>query len=106
MVAARVAATLAMWAVGCSPRCSSTGALVGRFTAPLAAQYTFSTTGSNYDTVMSLFSDCATQLTCNDDTVGLTSQVVRNMAAGEVVLVLVDGYNGATGNWTLNITSP
>ncbi len=77
------------------------------FTAPLAAQYTFNTDGSNYDTVMALFSDCATQLACDDDSgVGTQSQIVRNLAAGEVVLILVDGFNGSTGAWTLNISSP
>ena len=78
-----------------------------RFVAPAAAQYTFNTNGSGYDTVMSLFSDCATQLACDDDSgVGTQSLLVRNMAAGEVILILVDGFNGATGAWTLNITSP
>jgi hypothetical protein len=56
---------------------------------------------------MSLFSDCATQLACDDDSgIGTQSQIVRNLVAGEVVLILIDGYSGATGNWTLNITSP
>ncbi|MBK8234101.1 MAG: hypothetical protein IPK74_00960 [Deltaproteobacteria bacterium] len=79
---------------------------VVRFTATATASYTFTTVGSAYDTVLSLWSDCATQLVCNDDTNGLQSQVQRNMVAGETVLVLVDGYNGATGNWNLNVTSP
>ena len=91
------------------PTCGAGNALdrVIRFQAPAAGQYTFTTAGSAYDTILALFSDCATQLACNDDTGGTAqSQLVRNMAANEVVLILVDGYNGATGNWTLNITSP
>jgi hypothetical protein len=92
-----------------NPSCGAGDALdeVLRFVAPAAGQYTFSTAGSTYDTILALFSDCATQLACNDDANGtLQSQLVRNMAAGEVVLILVDGYNGATGDWVLNITSP
>jgi len=76
-----------------------------RFTAPAAAQYTFDTFGSAYDTVLSVWSDCATQSSCNDDTGGLQSEVVLNLAQGQAVIVLVDGYNGATGNWVLNIAS-
>lgn len=76
-----------------------------RFTAPAAAQYTFDTFGSSYDTVLSVWSDCATETSCNDDTGGLQSQVILNLAQGQAVIVLVDGYNGATGNWVLNITS-
>jgi hypothetical protein len=77
------------------------------FTAPAAGQYTFNTNGSTYDTLLSLLSNCTTELACDDDSgIGTQSLLVRNMAAGEVILILVDGYNGATGNWTLNITSP
>jgi len=76
-----------------------------RFTAPAAAQYTFDTFGSAYDTVLSVWSDCATQTSCNDDTGGLQSEVVLNLAQGQAVIVLVDGYNGATGNWVLNVAS-
>ncbi|MBX7081615.1 MAG: hypothetical protein K1X88_20605 [Nannocystaceae bacterium] len=80
---------------------------VVQFTAPAAAQYTFSTNGSTYDTVMSLFSDCATELACDDDNgIGTQSLLVRNMAAGEVVLIVVDGFGGGAGNWVLNISSP
>lgn len=76
-----------------------------RFTAPAAGQYTFDTFGSGYDTVLSVWSDCATETLCNDDTGGLQSQVVLDLAQGQAVLVLVDGYNGASGNWVLNISA-
>lgn len=77
-----------------------------RFTAAAAAQYTFDTVGSGFDTVLSVWSDCSTETSCNDDTVGLQSQVVLNLAQGQAVLVVVDGYNGASGDWVLNIASP
>lgn len=76
-----------------------------RFVAPAAAQYTFDTFGSSYDTVLSVWSDCSTQTSCNDDSGVLQSEVILNLAQGEAVIVLVDGYNGATGNWVLNVTS-
>lgn len=77
-----------------------------RFAAPAAAQYTFDTFGSSYDTVLSIWSDCSTELVCNDDAVGFQSQLVRNLGQGEVVLLVVDGYNGAVGDWVLNVSSP
>lgn len=77
------------------------------FTAPAAGSYTISTNGSTYDTVMAVFSDCATQIACDDDSgVGTQSLLVLNLAAGQTILIAVDGFNGATGNWNLNITSP
>jgi hypothetical protein len=76
-----------------------------RFTAPAAASYTFDTFGSGYDTVLSVWSDCSTQTACNDDSGVLQSQLVVDLAQGQAVLVLVDGYSGATGDWVLNIAS-
>lgn len=74
-----------------------------RFTAPAAASYTFDTFGSGYDTVLSVWSDCSTESACNDDSGVLQSQLVVDLAQGQAVLILVDGYNGATGDWVLNI---
>ncbi len=88
------------------PSCGSGNALdqAIRFTAPVASTYTFDTFGSGFDTVLSVWSDCSTESVCNDDTGGLQSQVAIDLAAGQAVLVLVDGYNGATGDWVLNIS--
>lgn len=75
------------------------------WTAPSAALWTFSLVGSSYDTLLTLQSpDCGgTELACNDDFSGLQSELSTNLAMGETVLVVVDGYNGATGNYTLAI---
>jgi hypothetical protein len=78
------------------------------FTAGGAGNYTFDTVGSDYDTKLSVWSDCATQLSCNDD-IGfpnLQSSITQNLAAGQTVAVAVGGYNGGTGNWVLNISGP
>lgn len=80
---------------------------VFRWVAPAAGQYTFNTNGSMYDTVLALYSDCATQLQCDDDSGTDTQSLLsRNLAAGQVVLIVVDGFNTQTGNYILNITSP
>ena len=42
-------------------------------------------------------------MVCNDDFVGLQSQVTLAMAAGQQVLIAMSGYAGSTGNWVLNI---
>jgi hypothetical protein len=88
--------------------CGAGGAVdrVLRFIAPATATFQFDTFGSNYDTVLALYSDCdaLTELGCNDDTGGLQSQVNLPMTAGDQVLVDVSGFGGATGDWILNIT--
>jgi hypothetical protein len=86
--------------------CGGTGGNdhVVTFTAPAAAMYTFDTFGSAYDTKLGLYSDCMSELYCNDDTGGLQSQLVIGMGAGQAVLVVIDGYDGSTGAWVLNIT--
>jgi hypothetical protein len=86
--------------------CGSNGAVdyVLRFIAPAAATYQFDTVGSGYDTVLSLHDACGgAAVACNDDAVGLQSQLSHPMAAGQQVLIAVSGYAGSTGNWTLNI---
>ncbi len=55
------------------------------------------------------------QVACNDDTSGCTtsepsdhhaSRAAVNVAAGETYFIVVDGYNGASGAYTLTITPP
>lgn len=77
------------------------------FTAPAAGTYTFDTFGSGYDTKLVLYADCMSELFCNDDAGGgVQSQLAVNMGAGQDVLVVIDGYEGSTGPWVLNITPP
>lgn len=77
------------------------------FTAPDDASYTFTTFGSGYDTKLSLHAaDCTSEIACNDDAGGgLQSQLQLDMTAGQRVLIVVDGYNGATGDWTLEVSA-
>lgn len=78
-----------------------------QFTAAAAGSYTFDTAGSPGDTILSVIDGCGgPELDCNDDTVGLTSEVTLMMAAGQTVIIVVDGYGGEIGPFTLNISSP
>jgi hypothetical protein len=89
-----------------------------RWRAPSAGAWRFDTAGSGYDTVLHLRDgDCAgPELACADD-VGAgdyTSQLTATLRAGQVVTVVVSGFNGrpeaagalpagGVGRWVLNI---
>jgi hypothetical protein len=76
-----------------------------QFTAPVAGNFSFDTFGSPFDTMLAVLDGCGgNELTCNDDTMDLQSQVTVNLGAGQAVIIVVDGYGGATGPFTLNIT--
>ncbi|MBC8074321.1 MAG: hypothetical protein IAG13_38735 [Deltaproteobacteria bacterium] len=86
--------------------CASEGAdTVFVWTAPAAASYTFSLAGSDYDTLLTVQSpDCGgAELACNDDSGTLQSSLDLALAADQTVLVVVDGYNVNSGNFTLSI---
>jgi hypothetical protein len=90
-----------------TPSCGSSTAedFSFEFEASVAGEYTFSTDGSAYDTVLSLhqISDCLTEIACDDDTVGRASEILYTMAAGEKIIVNVDGYAANVGAFTLSI---
>ncbi|MCA9709360.1 MAG: hypothetical protein KDK70_26195 [Myxococcales bacterium] len=77
------------------------------FTAPAAGIFIFDTFGSVYDTKLALFADCdpLSEIVCNDDTGGLQSEVQLDMMAGQTVYVVIDGFDGSTGQYVLNITA-
>ncbi len=84
------------------------------FTATVAGVHTFDAIGSDYDTVLSAFLDCGgSEIICNDDFGGNPlcggfecSQLDVNLAVGQTVIISVAGFEGATGNWVLNVTEP
>lgn len=64
---------------------------------------------ANYDTKISVFSGTCSNLNCidgNDDTGGfLCSTVSWNTTSGELYYIMVHGFDGAEGNFTLALTA-
>ena len=58
-----------------------------------------------YDTVL-FVQDAAcggSELACNDDFFGLQSSVSVNLTQDQTVMIVVSGFQGNSGNFTLNI---
>jgi hypothetical protein len=94
-----------------TPTCASSSSapeVAYTWTAPWTANYTFTTHGSNFDTVLEVrpYNDTSASLGCNDDSGGsLQSSVTTHLTAGQTVYVIVDGYGASCGTSQLNITS-
>lgn len=80
------------------------------WTAPSSDTYTFDTVGSAFDTILYLRQgDCTgIDLLCNDDIDTASNMVASRvrllLSAGQRVTIVVDGYNGANGPFSLSIT--
>ena len=77
------------------------------YTAPASGQIDISTAGSNFDTLLAVYSgsslNALTVVASNDDTkTNQTSAVSFAAVAGQTYHIAVDGYGNATGNLTLN----
>ena len=72
-----------------------------RFTAPASGALTANTFGSNYDTILAVYSgSCGTLIptsTCNDDTGGAQSRVSFQATAGTTYYFLVTSYANVGG---------
>lgn len=76
------------------------------FTAPAAGLYQIDTEGSSFDTVLYVLNgDCSgSQIGCSDDSSGGThSRVNVNLAAGQQIVIIVDGTGVASGDYVVNI---
>jgi|GEM_PF-5415064 len=79
------------------------------FTVPADGTYIFDTIGSDFDTVLSLWTGAAHPLTpvpgaCNDDAVGAQSLIQIALTAGTTIYARASGYNtGQTGNLVFNV---
>jgi hypothetical protein len=75
------------------------------WSAPRAGRYAFSTEGSGFDTILSLRrGGCeGSEIVCNDDALDLSSSFVVELEAGELVTAMVDGFDGASGPFSLGI---
>lgn len=80
------------------------------WTAPSSGDWTFDTIGSDFDTMLAVFDgECVgptDRLACNDDSEGLLSSVTVTLDAGQVITVVVAGFDARTGDYVLNITGP
>jgi hypothetical protein len=79
------------------------------WTPPAAGEWTFDTFSSELDTMIAVFDgECSTaadRLACNDDSSGLQSSVTVALDEGQVITVVVAGFEARTGNYVLNINS-
>lgn len=82
-----------------------------RWTAPTSQFTTITTVGSDFDTVLSVYTGTAvnalTEIGCNDDVPGgvYSSEVTFSAVAGTTYRIAVDGYSGAEGNIVLNLAA-
>ena len=79
------------------------------WTAPSSGVWTISTIGSSFDTVLGVYTGTAVNslvVVASDDEAGgnFTSRCVFNAVAGTTYQIAVDGFGGAQGNITLNIS--
>lgn len=79
------------------------------FTAPQDGEFTFSTDGSDFDTVLYVLDgeDCTgPELACDDDGGDSTqSQVTVTLSEGQTVAVVVDGYDDSSGAFVLTTSA-
>jgi hypothetical protein len=75
------------------------------FYPPISGTYRIDTIGSDYDTMLHVFSDYCGGFTmaCNDDTFDVQSEVIVDFQAGGVYTIVVDGWGSGAGNYQLNV---
>jgi len=82
------------------------------WTAPASGTATINTSGSNFDTLLGVYTGTSvsalTKKSSNDDATRsvVYSKVSFKVTAGTTYRIAVDGYNGASGNVTLNLSAP
>ena len=78
-----------------------------RWQATATAQVTIDTLGSDFDTVLAVYTgdslETLNSVAFNDDTAGLLSEVSFNATPGTTYFVAVDGFAGASGSVRLNV---
>jgi len=80
------------------------GNLEFTWTAPEDGTYTYSTAGTHIDTVIYVLEGCGgAEVTCNDDTTDLLSQVSFSASEGEEFIIGLGGFNQAEGDYVITI---
>ena len=80
------------------------------WTPSVSGEWSLSTCGSGFDTVIYLTDQCgqnANELACNDDgtqCANYGSRIQENLIAGQSYFVVVDGYGNQSGQFSLNVT--
>ena len=93
-----------------APQCGAGGSgdVSVEWIAPESARYTFDTIGSAYDTILHIRSGGCNgpTLGCDDDGVnpGGASRLRIDVMAGQLLILIVDGWGGSVGPYQLNIT--
>jgi hypothetical protein len=77
------------------------------WTAPRTANYTFTTKGSSFDTILEVrpYNNPTQSLGCNDDANGtVQSSVTTSLSEGQTVFIIIDGHGSACGDAKLKIS--
>jgi hypothetical protein len=62
--------------------------------------------GASFDTILTAWDACGgTQIACNDDFCGLSSQITFPIVSGSVYFVALSGFNGGSGSGTITFSS-
>jgi hypothetical protein len=79
-------------------------------TPALTNIYTISMCGSDYDTglIIRTGGNCpgSTEVACNDDFCGTSSQLILSLTGGQLYWIIVDGWNGGAGPYVLSVSAP
>ncbi len=66
--------------------------------------------GTTYDTVVhvreAVCDDASAQIACSDDACGFASRTTPSVVAGQTYFIVVDGFGGGEGDFTLKVTPP
>jgi hypothetical protein len=91
---------------GVTPTCapSSASDMSYTWTAPSSGTFTFSTTGSNFSTVLQVapYGAPLSPLGCNSN--GSSSSLSLSLTAGQQLIITIDGYASLCGDYKLNIS--
>ena len=77
-----------------------------QYTPPLNGMLYVDTFGSDFDTGLAAYTggcNALTEVACNDDTAGITSQIILPVNAGTTYYLLAGGYDGSAGNLMLHL---
>ncbi|WP_426746407.1 hypothetical protein VZQ01_41435 [Myxococcus faecalis] len=96
------------WRLSCNS--GGTGDMAYIWKAPYSGAFVFSTLGSSFDTVLEVrnYKNTSQILGCNDD-VGQYYQsrmTLSGIQKGDMLLIIVDGYEGDCGSGVLHIGRP